>query len=292
MKLAARARSGLDRLSVGTKLVASFAAVLLLTAALGGVSYLALSRVYRTSDELASKWMPAVGHLTNARSALLELRDLELRHAHATDASYRGEYEEKMTADAALVSSHLDAVRRQAAAGDESKLSGALVKGWTDYLAMNRKVVALGNAGKQEDAQDIGDGASKMALDDGLTALDAMTAFDFKSGAADAERASATFKAAKVGVLALVAGSLCLGTCMALLLTRSLLRQLGGEPRAAMEVVRGIAEGDLTRRIRVAAGDSGSLMACLREMQASLSDVVGKVREGSEGVAKPQPCKK
>ncbi|MCS4510772.1 methyl-accepting chemotaxis protein [Xylophilus ampelinus] len=93
--------------------------------------------------------------------------------------------------------------------------------------------------------------------------------------------------AATTRVVSLVAtvivalGSLALG----LLLMRSLLRQLGGEPGRAAEAVDAMARGDLSSAIAVRAGDSASLMARLREMQASLAGIVSTVRSNSESVA-------
>jgi len=68
-------------------------------------------------------------------------------------------------------------------------------------------------------------------------------------------------------------------------LTRSLTRQLGGEPAVAAELARAVAQGDLSARIEVKHGDSTSLMAQLKLMQESLAKVVSSVRQGSESVA-------
>ena len=77
----------------------------------------------------------------------------------------------------------------------------------------------------------------------------------------------------------LVAGGL------GLVLTRSVLRQLGGEPAQAAEVAKAIAEGDLASPIPVKPGDTSSLMARLAVMQRDLARVVGDVRQNAESVA-------
>ncbi len=61
--------------------------------------------------------------------------------------------------------------------------------------------------------------------------------------------------------------------------------QLGGEPGDAADLARSVAEGNLNRRIKLKTGDTTSLMAQLRVMQTSLSQVVDSVRKGSESVA-------
>ena len=50
------------------------------------------------------------------------------------------------------------------------------------------------------------------------------------------------------------------------LIKRSVLRQLGGEPAYAAEVVRTIASGDLTRQVNIS-GNPDSLLAAIAGMQ-------------------------
>ncbi|MEP6875131.1 MAG: MCP four helix bundle domain-containing protein, partial [Burkholderiales bacterium] len=285
MKFLGRLFSHLGRMSLGGKLISSFLTVLLLTAALGGISYVSLSRVHQASDELATRWLPEIGHLTTARAAILEVREFEVKHSHAADAGYMSEYEEKMAAAVKVVDKNLADAGAAPSSADERKLLDGVTKGWKDYLASNKRVVELGRAGKQDDARDIGEGASKMTADDTIGALDRLTAFAFERGAAAGDHAAGTYRVARLWVLALVLGSLCIGLCLALAITRGVRRQLGGEPRVAVELVRAVASGNLTTPIALARGDSTSLMASLKEMQASLSRVVATVRQGSEGVA-------
>jgi methyl-accepting chemotaxis protein len=63
------------------------------------------------------------------------------------------------------------------------------------------------------------------------------------------------------------------------------LRQLGAEPHEVTALAQGVAQGDLSRPINLAAGDQHSMMAQLKTMQGSLATVVGQVRSASEAVA-------
>jgi methyl-accepting chemotaxis protein len=68
-------------------------------------------------------------------------------------------------------------------------------------------------------------------------------------------------------------------------IVRRALNQLGAEPAEAASVAQNVAQGDLSLRIDLKSGDTHSLMAQLNSMQESLSNVVGNVRQGAEGVA-------
>ncbi|OYU43580.1 MAG: methyl-accepting chemotaxis protein [Burkholderiales bacterium PBB4] len=69
------------------------------------------------------------------------------------------------------------------------------------------------------------------------------------------------------------------------LITRSLTNALGSEPAELCDVVGKVADGDLSSRLVLRAGDTTSVMAAVARMQESLTRVVSSVRQGSEGVS-------
>ena len=86
-------------------------------------------------------------------------------------------------------------------------------------------------------------------------------------------------------LIALGVGALLLAIGLGWLITRSLVRELGGEPQVAVKMARAVAEGDFTQAITVRSGDQTSLMAQLAAMKESLARVVAQVRRSSESVA-------
>jgi len=72
---------------------------------------------------------------------------------------------------------------------------------------------------------------------------------------------------------------------MATLITRSVIAQLGGEPQAAVAITRRMAEGDLAVPIALRAGDKESLLHAIQDMRDGFVHIVGRVRQGSLGVA-------
>jgi methyl-accepting chemotaxis protein len=131
----------------------------------------------------------------------------------------------------------------------------------------------------------VSDGAALMAAEETISAVDALSELGFAGGQASVDRADATYRNAMNMVLALLGAALVLGIGLALTITRSVLRQLGGEPAAAVAVAQAVAQGDLSTHIPLRRGDSVSLMARLAEMQQGLAQVVSNVRSGSESVA-------
>ncbi|PWC11864.1 methyl-accepting chemotaxis protein [Brenneria corticis] len=66
---------------------------------------------------------------------------------------------------------------------------------------------------------------------------------------------------------------------------RTLLRQLGGEPQYAVEVVRQIADGNLVVDVRTRAGDQTSILYAIRAMRDNLSHLVSQVRGSTNSIA-------
>jgi methyl-accepting chemotaxis protein len=80
--------------------------------------------------------------------------------------------------------------------------------------------------------------------------------------------------------LAIVAGSF-----LAVVITRGLLRQLGGEPNYASQIAGKIAEGDLAVDIEMKSDDKSSLLFAIKTMRDSLAKIVSEVRAGTEAIA-------
>jgi methyl-accepting chemotaxis protein len=285
MKALTRLSAWFGSMRIGVMLSLAFATVLGLTAVLGVGSVVNLARVNNASDELAEKWLPTVGALGSARAAMLEYRDFEMKHARAADSSYRAEYEDKLKETLARVNEQLAKYGELPAGADEKALAAGMAKKWQEYLGFSQKVQELGRQDKADDAKDISDGAAKMAADEALAEIDKLTAFGFERGSHAADGADAVYKLSRNLNIGLVALALAAGVGLGLLITRSLLRQLGGEPAVAAAVARAVAEGNLSTNIPLRRGDTTSLMAGLKHMQTSLANVVQQVRSGSERVA-------
>ena len=75
------------------------------------------------------------------------------------------------------------------------------------------------------------------------------------------------------------------GIAGAVLFSRAITRQLGGEPEDARDVARQIATGNLQVDLHLREGDTDSLMAAMKAMVDALSQIVGQVRTSSDSIA-------
>ena len=110
-----------------------------------------------------------------------------------------------------------------------------------------------------------------------------VNAVQAESHAANAA-ASAVYQSAFVNILLQAAFTLVVCVIIAVVITRSLLRQLGGEPGYAVAVAGRIAGGQLAVDVKTRGGN-GSLLHAIRGMRDSLAGIVSKVRAGTDHIA-------
>ncbi|MCC6069750.1 methyl-accepting chemotaxis protein [Massilia sp. GCM10020059] len=72
---------------------------------------------------------------------------------------------------------------------------------------------------------------------------------------------------------------------IAVIITRGLLRQLGGEPAYAAELAGRIADGELSVHVATRDGDTSSLVYGISAMRDNLAAIVGRVRTGTDAIA-------
>lgn len=86
-------------------------------------------------------------------------------------------------------------------------------------------------------------------------------------------------------LIATVIGTLLLCIALAYLISRGLLRQLGGEPQTAQRIALEIANGNLAVAVPVGTGDRQSLMAALDTMRRQLNAIVSDIQGASESIS-------
>ena len=97
--------------------------------------------------------------------------------------------------------------------------------------------------------------------------------------------ANAEASGTRYWITGLSALSVLLCVLVALVLVRSLVAQLGGEPAYATSVARAIAGGELHRPVDTARARPSSLLYAMSAMRDGLSGIVSKVRGGTDAIA-------
>jgi methyl-accepting chemotaxis protein len=150
---------------------------------------------------------------------------------------------------------------------------------------MNSKVLELALANRDEEATTLLMQQAGPATQKWQDALADFAALQKSNNKADTVAATTAYERARMLMLVLSGIAVVVGAVAAVMIARSLLRQLGGEPGYAAEVAGRIAAGDLTVNVTTRSGDDSSMLLAMKQMRDALATIVGEVRIGTEAIA-------
>jgi methyl-accepting chemotaxis protein len=268
-------------LKIATKLLLSFALILMLTLVLGVASITQLGQVNATTDKINTDWLPSVRLLLTMKSNLALLRNVEMQHVMSNDAAdmgksaqfigeIRGGLQKSLSEYAPLVSEQERAVYDQL----KDKIP--------QYLEMDKKIVEISRAFRKDDAIKEIRGDSLAAIVELDKQVENLVKINSDGSAASAKEGEAIYNRARLWMIGLMIAMLLLGFALALWIARVVAQPLG----FAVDVARRVAGGDLTADIEVRSRDeTGQLMQALKDMNQSLQKIVGEVRSGTDTIA-------
>jgi methyl-accepting chemotaxis protein len=108
-------------------------------------------------------------------------------------------------------------------------------------------------------------------------AIDQVVQFTNKRNADDEAAARDRIQWDSVLMLSMLLASLGVAVTLAVLISRSLLASLGGEPEYAVRIAHAMADCDLSIEVQTRPGDSTSLLAAMKSMQSGLANVISNV---------------
>ncbi|MES2164359.1 MAG: methyl-accepting chemotaxis protein [Pseudomonadota bacterium] len=274
----------LNNLKVSTRLGLGFGAILLMLAIASVQNIVSLGKLNDGTDAIVTenyaKVVQAQAILNHSnkiarslRNALLIRDDAKAARELAVIAAKRKEIEAATQTLAGMVKS---ATGRQ--------LFAAVQATRAPYEA------ALDDVMRKRQADDI-DGAVDTMLTHMrelqlayMNSLDALIAHQSEAMEKGRLKADATYVEARNVAIVLGLLSLAIGVAAAALISRQLLRQLGGEPDHVAGIASRIAAGDLAVAIATRDGDQRSLLFAIQAMRDSLAGIVGQVRGGAHAI--------
>lgn len=154
------------------------------------------------------------------------------------------------------------------------------------YTTAASKVMASIRDGDSDGARTaLNDMAIRSAEGALLSALTTLNNIEKQAMEAAKLEAASTYRTGRSMLLGVAVVAAALAGVLGMLITNGLTRQLGGEPSMAAELAKNVSNGDLSVAIQLRPGDTGSLMASLKNMQDSLVNLVSSVRNNAEKVA-------
>jgi len=272
-------------MKVGARLGLGFALIILVSLVVAIFGSVQLGAVNREVTKIVDDRMVKVEQLAhikdNVNLIARSVRNLVLLSDEKDMQAEKQRMEEARTHNGELL--------KKIGASIKSEKGRALLQKVTEfrapYSAVTDKVIALGLAGKDDEARDVLLKETRPLQAAYFKAIDELSDYQQSMTQDAAKEVQQISGSTSVLMLAIAGVAAVMGGLIAWALTRSLTRQLGGEPDYASNVVREIAAGNLAVEVQVGSGDTTSLLAAMKAMRDSLAQVVTRVRQGSESVA-------
>jgi len=277
----------LNRMKVGTRLLAAFFCVALMGAIVAGIGIFNMGKIDTMAGQMYNHELLGLSYIKEANIALIKVGRARSNFLLATTNEERAgrqadiaKYLEENKSNLAkaqplfVTPAAKELFARFAIVEAEyvSTLQQSLVLAAAEPLAQrSAQLTALLNKTRQH-ADELDGVLDKLSLQKEARAK------------AAAEQASGVYQASRSFMIALVLGSVAAGLALGALITRGLTRQLGGEPAYAVKIAGAIAEGDLTIDIRTASHDSDSLLFAMKTMRDKLVGIVSQVRSGTDTI--------
>ena len=175
---------------------------------------------------------------------------------------------------------------------EEAALWQTFVQEWNVWKKIDLEIIALINAlaANREAAQQkelfqryyLLGGEQRKSYLAAEKLLNKVVEFNAKHVAAETERAERSTVLAQVVMLAVGVGATLALTVLAVVLTLNILRQMGGEPDYAADIVHCIADGDLSVLVETRPGDAGSLLFAMKTMRDKLGNILCEIEDCSK----------
>ena len=270
---------------VRTRLTVGFGVVCVLLVVSVLMGLMAMSRMGADLKAVVADHFPRIvasaNVLTQADAIAVALRNMMLN----PDAADRERQVQVISQSRQEITKQLDALNKTLTDPKVHALLQKVQEQRALYLAGQEELLGLIKSDQTDQSRDYLANKLRPVLASYKTAIGTLVEYEKNAIVQAGTDAQQTANSARTTLIGLGIAALLLAAALGWLTTRSLVRELGGEPRTAADVARAVAGGDFTQPIAVKDGDTTSLMAQLAAMKDGLAQVVSQVRRGSESVA-------
>ena len=271
-------------MTVAKKMLLLVATALLGIIILGGAAQIQINTVFEQANYTNENVLPSMQLLTNIQSNVYRARIRLNRYILNTIPANAEQLETDLHKAVSDVQAGLKEYEEFLADDRDKELLVENKRAFDKYITHIPPILAASKKGQFEVARDL----IEVAKDDALAAsvaLDNHGKYNLEIASHAKNRAMATKSKAAMLSIIIAAITLVAIALIGFYIARNLLRQLGGEPDYAAAVVSRIAGGDLTQQVNTRVGDTTSMLAAIREMSNTLSQVLGEVRSSADALA-------
>jgi len=274
----------LNNLKLGVRLGIGFAITLLLLVVIAATSYSRLGTLNDSVDLVVNDRFPKTTQ-ANAVVRAINVIARNLRNA----AMFTGE-EQKKALDAIapqrkVITDNLEALDKTIKSEKGREILKKIGQARNAYVVDQDKFIDLLKAGKVADLPPLMQGSLRKTQSDYIAAVDDLIKFQNDAMNKSGKDAEELVRTTERLILILGVVAAVLSVLAGWFITRSVTKQLGGEPDYARDMVVRLSEGDLTMKVETHPKDDSSLLYSMKQMVGKLSEVVADVNGGAQALA-------
>ena len=269
---------------IGSRLAAGFAVVLSLLILVGIVALQRLDKLNQRFETILSHDLLVVAIAQDVEGLVKAgaIREIELLVAQ--DAIEAARIQAEIDQSGKIIATSLATLGRQIDSEEGRRLESGVKTAYQAYVAATDRVGRELRERNRTAAERLLVGEMLPALDEFVTSLKLLAKQYVGSMDEAGAESAAEYRRARSVVASLVALAVLAGATLAWVITRGLLRRLGGEPDYATQIANRIADGDLATRIETRPGDTTSLLAAMKHMQETLAEVIDRIGSAADEI--------
>jgi methyl-accepting chemotaxis protein len=277
-----------NNLKVRTRLLSAFLFISLLTAIVGMVGIRNMSIMNDKADQMYQRELLGVAHIKESSINILRMARAEKNILLASSDSDRKKFVQLHDDAVKKASEDIEQARPLFYSDKGKELMEKISRDWQEYQPIGKKVMdtALAEGLQKERASvAMSNGIAREKVTEINKLIDEATQLKESNAKKIAEQTKELYQESRLFMILLIAGTLCFGVIIGILITVGLTRQLGGEPGYIAGIAERVAEGDLTIRFESNARTETGIYAALKSMVTKLKEIVGDVTVAADNVA-------
>ncbi|UBH26362.1 methyl-accepting chemotaxis protein [Aeromonas enteropelogenes] len=276
-------------LQVRTKLVLSFSTLMLLLMALAAIGYNSAKSMMLLVDNMYANQVLAVKDLAKANVYAVYQNRALYRYIGEVDGDLKNQARTNLDKYENEMRSALASYNKTVLTLPETNALARFEQAWATYKEYELDILRLAqntdvNGQAERNAFQYMSEKGRPAFDVADATLNELVKINVDLASSSSSEIQNIYQDNRAWLIVIASTALIVCLVLALLVTRSILRQLGGDPSYTVQVVARVAEGDLSTPVRLNPDDTSSLLYAIKNMAHRLSDTLKEVGAMSQAI--------
>ncbi len=271
-------------MKLAVKLGLGFAVTLILMLVIAVTSYTRLTALNESIGLMVNDRFPKTVQANNVIDGIHTIAR-QLRNAYIYSGAEQQKSIEAIAPQRAIITENLEKLDKSIKSEKGRELFKAISVARATYVGSQDKFLALLKTDSKADIVLLMQGDLRKTQTDYLASVNALIDFQTETMEKAGKEADDMVNAAERLIIILGISATVFAVLIGWLITRGILKQIGGEPEYARDMVARLAEGDLTMKLQTRPRDESSLLFAIRNMIEKLSHVVTDVNSGAQSLA-------